>query len=349
MSTEPNIFHHATSELSQDAFLAWLCEWADEEYSAHPSGMHAVGRAFIAWLYLRKGRALPHYTKVEVKLQHLRIDVLVKLTVPDGEMHYLLIEDKTYTSDHTEQINGYMRSLKEKEGIEDVSHILPVYFKSSLEPRKDDEHLRLYLSDIVEFIGSLDKSGVQSEVFHSWCEVRAGAHASHQKFRSLPVQLWQADQWYGCFDHMAQQKAMVELKAEYGYVPLGDFIGFYLGWEGRPKDWCTYLQVDAFDGGPARLTFRIASPDGLKVDTGRMKAAFNAIETTAASMGKRLTYPKWARGGGKSSRFAVLDEPFMSGNAAGTFDEALFVEQLVSCKRLLVQSEAHLLLKVGAL
>lgn len=26
---EPNLFHYASSELSQDAFLLWLLEWAN--------------------------------------------------------------------------------------------------------------------------------------------------------------------------------------------------------------------------------------------------------------------------------------------------------------------------------
>lgn len=32
-STEPNIFHFATKELSQDAFLCWLLSWAKNDYN----------------------------------------------------------------------------------------------------------------------------------------------------------------------------------------------------------------------------------------------------------------------------------------------------------------------------
>ncbi|MBK9148398.1 MAG: PD-(D/E)XK nuclease family protein [Flavobacteriales bacterium] len=344
MKSEPNIFRHATSELSQDAFLAWLCEWADEAHTYHPSGMHAVGRAFIAWLYAKKGWSLPNYNKAEVRLQYLHIDVLVKLTTPDGEVHHLLIEDKTYTSDHSEQINGYLRSLKEKEYIEDPSRVLPVYFKSSLEPRKSDGHLRLYLTDIVDFISSLDKSGVQSEVFHSWCEMRTEAHLAHERFRSLPVREWKDDQWYGCFDHMARQPVLATLSAGYGYVHLGNFIGFWIGWVGEPEDWCTYLQVDAYRSRPPALTFRIAAPKNDFVGPAFMKGTFNSLQAAASSMGKRILYPKWARIGGKSSRYAVLDEPFMAQGEDGTFDESFMTSQLLACHELLVRAPiAHML------
>lgn len=345
MSIAPNIFTHATSELSQDAFLAWLCEWADDAHTTHPSGMHTVGRAFIAWMYQKSGRPLPAFRTVKVDLQHLHIDLFLTLTTDAGEKHYLLIEDKIYTSDYEEQISGYMNDLKERGGIHDLSRVLPVYFKTSLEQRKDDGYLRLYLPDIAGFLSSLDTSAVNSEIFHSWCSLRLAKHASHEKFRSIPVSAWGSDQWYACFDHMAQQATMVDLDAGYGYVPRGDFIGFTLGWVGGPSDWCTYLQVDALTREKPSLGFRIGAPKDVVVDKARMKAAYSALETAAASKGKQVQFPKWARGGGKSSRFALLNEPFLSATEEGTFDEALFVEQIVACKELLTQSEAHLKLR----
>ena len=32
MKNKPNLFDYATSELSQDAILAWLIQWADEQF-----------------------------------------------------------------------------------------------------------------------------------------------------------------------------------------------------------------------------------------------------------------------------------------------------------------------------
>lgn len=32
MQNHPNIFTYATSELSQNAFIAWLLSWADAKY-----------------------------------------------------------------------------------------------------------------------------------------------------------------------------------------------------------------------------------------------------------------------------------------------------------------------------
>ena len=341
MAKEPNLFSHATSELSQDAFLAWLCEWADEAHALHPSGMHAVGRAFIAWFYQKKGRPLPEYRSVEVKLQHLHIDVLVILTTALGEKHYLLIEDKTYTSDHTEQINGYVRSLTETEGIEDTSRILPVYFKSSLEARKRDDHLRLYLPDVVEFIKSVGQSIGQSEVLRSWCQMQTDARLSHERFRSLPMDQWEPAQWRGCFDRMAQHEVLLALDAAYEFGPLNKPMVFHLQRNTAPTHWRTYVQIDAHSRS-AELTFRIAAPHGMKVDGGRTKAAFQAIQATAASLNQRLVSPASFTGRGATSRIAAHAERFVPADGSGIFDETRFVERVIAGHEILANSAERL-------
>lgn len=338
MQDAPNIFRHATSELSQDAFLAWLCEWADAAHASHPSGMHTIGRAFIAWLYGRKGVPVPEYINVEVKLQYLHIDVFLILTGARGEKHYLLIEDKIYTSDYAEQVSGYLNALKEKGGIDDLSRVLPVYFKTSLEQRKDDGYLRLYLPEIAGFLDSVETTTVRSEIFESWRDLRLAEHASNEQFRMLPVHEWQAEQWYGCFDHIARHAALTGMDAGYGYVPLGNFIGFWMGWVGDPDDWCTYLQIEARPSQPPTLTFRIAAPKDDLVSYAYMKGTFQALSSKTIASGIRVRYPKWAREASKSSRFAVLDEPFMSNADTGLFDENLMIQRLLSCRELLLKT-----------
>lgn len=334
MTSCPNIFRRAKSELTQDAFLTWLSEWADNSWKDHPSGMHAIGRAFIAWLYGKRQLRVPDFHSVEVRLQEVHIDVLVILTSLSGTKHYILIEDKTYTSDHREQINGYLRELTKKHALSDPDQVLTVYFKSSLEPRKQDEHLRLYLADIVAFITALDRNGINSEVFNSWCDVRVEEFASHQRYLSRPVAEWESEQWYGCFDRMAGLAELEKAEPDYDYVHKADFIAFTLGWQPMPAAWYSYVQVVAGPGRSPALTFRLMAPGGTTVPGDRVKAAYAALGKVAASMGKHVSYPKGARGGGKSACFAVLDEPFMI-NAGGMFDETLMIQQLLAGKRML--------------
>lgn len=334
MITGPNIFQHAKSELSQDAFIAWLCEWADMSWRTHPSGMHAIGRAFISWLFERGQLPVPEYRTVEVRLQEKRIDVLVILTADSGTKRYILIEDKTYTSDHREQINGYLHQLMKHRALTDRDQVHTVYFKSSLEPRKRDEHLRLYLADIVAFITSIDRDKVQSEIFNSWCDRRVDEFLSHERYRALAVTDWESEQWYGCFDRVAGLEELIGTEPNYDYVHKADFIAFTLGWQALPASWYSYVQVVAVPGTSPALTLRLMAPNGTKVPGDRVKASFDALKGVAARMGRRIFYPESARGGGKSACFAILDEPFMTDDG-GMFNEPLMTEQLLACKHLL--------------
>ena len=46
----PNLFSFATSELSQDAFFAWLMQWADSSYKELDESLHVVAQNFIRLL-----------------------------------------------------------------------------------------------------------------------------------------------------------------------------------------------------------------------------------------------------------------------------------------------------------
>jgi len=62
MSDLPNIFRYATKELSQDAVICWLAEWANRSDS-HP--MTRCGKDFVALLYntATGGTAVPEDVK----------------------------------------------------------------------------------------------------------------------------------------------------------------------------------------------------------------------------------------------------------------------------------------------
>ena len=47
---KPNLFTHATSELSQDAFILWLLEWADSECATEDKALHETAQEFVRLL-----------------------------------------------------------------------------------------------------------------------------------------------------------------------------------------------------------------------------------------------------------------------------------------------------------
>lgn len=51
MDKRPNLFSHGTSELSQDAFICWLTEWANPIYQEADECLHEAGIDFIRRIY----------------------------------------------------------------------------------------------------------------------------------------------------------------------------------------------------------------------------------------------------------------------------------------------------------
>ena len=50
MSPTPNLFTYATSELSQDAVIAYLLAWANPSHQSAEGKMHTIGQHFVRLL-----------------------------------------------------------------------------------------------------------------------------------------------------------------------------------------------------------------------------------------------------------------------------------------------------------
>lgn len=126
-----NLFDFATSELSQDAFFCWSLNWlAVKEDTEDP--YYKYGKAMLD-LFLGNNKK-DEYTDVLIKKQFVVefkrdknnnpiktdttsgekvkgiIDILVLFKI-EGKTHALIIEDKTHTSEHSDQIAMYKNNL----------------------------------------------------------------------------------------------------------------------------------------------------------------------------------------------------------------------------------------------
>lgn len=104
-----NIFKYATKELSQDAFLCWSINWLTES-TEHP--LYQYGKALLDLFLDCKKQA--QYFDVEVRSQYEKIDVLVMFKDGMGSPHALIIEDKTNTFEHGNQMLRYKEKILEK-------------------------------------------------------------------------------------------------------------------------------------------------------------------------------------------------------------------------------------------
>lgn len=145
-----NIFNFATSELSQDAFICWLCNWVnfdDNDLSEDEKKLKELATDFIEKM---SGEKLGD-RKVNIKRQYQKIDVLLEIQnktefiekIPVVDM-YVIIEDKVGTGLHSNQQKTYrdIISEKNKEDNGNKAEIKVVYYKiydeDNMERLKED-------------------------------------------------------------------------------------------------------------------------------------------------------------------------------------------------------------------
>ena len=123
----PNIFRFATSELSQDAVICWLVACAREA----DGPLRECGREFVRTL-VRHGRD-DHPGRCEVtdvscpERQRKGIDVYFQATI-DGRRVSFVIEDKTETEMHSDQLERYGKEVRQDDEKED--DLCLIYYKT---------------------------------------------------------------------------------------------------------------------------------------------------------------------------------------------------------------------------
>lgn len=117
---QPNLFHLAPSELSQDAVFAWLLSWADARFAAQRPALQAVGARLLRDLLVAAGTAPPSASApVRVKKQLDHIDILVEV----GDECVLAIEDKVHTGEHGKQLQEYRAAVANRFGARPAAFV----------------------------------------------------------------------------------------------------------------------------------------------------------------------------------------------------------------------------------
>jgi len=127
MNKKPNIFKYATNELSQDAFIAWLLAWSDENYKDEYSELHKLGKELLKamcggeeWKLgkpIKDSNIELEWTyKANDKKRKERIDILASLENKVGEKAYLIVEDKVFAGLNIEQLQNYKNTIANELG-----------------------------------------------------------------------------------------------------------------------------------------------------------------------------------------------------------------------------------------
>ncbi|HEX7904877.1 MAG TPA: PD-(D/E)XK nuclease family protein [Chitinophagaceae bacterium] len=252
---KPNIFDIATKELHQDAFITWLIQWGNNENERFDRNLFLCGQEFISLLIKNQYNVdVMTIDKVEAGRQWKGIDVWAE--VYTHECNYLIIiEDKTFTSEHSEQLLKY-KQTGEEFCTENNFKLVCIYLKTGSEPEKDLKAIRakgfatFSRSDFLKLL--LNYAQVTNDIFFDFKNRLERIESEHTAFGITEIGKWNDACWIGFYQFLENEIGI----NTWHYVNPPGGGGFWnasLNWE----DWDgfpVYLQIEQGD-----LCFKIAT------------------------------------------------------------------------------------------
>lgn len=305
----PNIFHYATSELSQDAFICWLLAWSDPAYDGMP--MHEIGMDFLRELYSRAARIFPaEIESIEVKKQDKHIDVQC---IVNGK-NVILIEDKTQTVQHSGQLERYKKALLDVGVLE--TQIIPFYVQtgdqSDFGNAKQNGYIVFLRKDFLSFFRKHEniRRKINNQILESFISHLTIIEERVQSFRNLPLTEWSWDSWKGFFTEL--QGAHGTGAWSYVANPAGGFLGFFWGWYGD-ENYELYLQLEQ-----SKLCFKIWVKD--RESRAELRDKYYCVLIAAGEKyGQRIIRPA-RMGMGEYMTVAILGNEYRICNDNGMID-----------------------------
>ena len=246
-----NIFNFATSELSQDAFICWLCNWVnfdDNILSEDEKKLKLLATEFIEKML---GEKLED-RKVNIKRQYQKIDVLLEIQnktefiTNENEKNpvvdiYVIIEDKVGTGLHSNQIKRYTKLISEKNEKDNGSRakIKVVYYKiydeDNMERLKENGvNVILGRENILELLKEY-KDKINNSIFENYHNYLSNIETDVNSYEKKNLEDWNSNCYIGFFKELKNEKNLLEhaigrqKDCSWGYVnnSSGGFMGMW--------------------------------------------------------------------------------------------------------------------------
>jgi hypothetical protein len=249
---KPNIFDIATKELSQDAFITWLLLYSDNKYSETDNNLHNCGKKFVLELLKKQ---MPNFDEQIVKVnagrQWENIDVWAEI----NDKYLIIIEDKTYSSHHSNQLERYKKTAEEWCIKNNYEIPICIYLKTGNESQSSlNEILKIGYSifNRVDFINLLIQfKDTQNNIFLDFLERITRIEKANNEFESKLIGEWNSNDWQGFFQFVEKGMNIIN----WGFVnnPNGGFWNAVLNWE-YWDIYPAYVQIEE-----GKLCFKIST------------------------------------------------------------------------------------------
>jgi hypothetical protein len=292
----PNLFRYATSELSQDAVTAYLLSWADPTLRQLDADAHAAGDAFLQSLL---NHCTPPIADLAIQSvtagrqwEHIDVWCIINRDI------LLIIEDKTGSAEHGEQIAEYLKKAGtfEWQG-QPFREIRAIYMKTGDETLKSlsKANCGVFLrKDLLSVLGPY--ANTSNTIVREFARYLAEIEARSSAYLVTPPQEWSWQMVQGFYAELEQRMAIDlgvrDAKWEQVNPPSGAFLALHWCWHQFPSKECMlYLQL--MHG--SKLMLRLANWDDA-VSPDQMRSALQLAQDLAAS-DERFTNIELAKAG----------------------------------------------------
>lgn len=290
---QPNIFDYATSELSQDAFLCYMLAFGKEKYKKNFPNEYIMAHMFLEKCGIDKNEEI-----ISIQRQVDNIDVLVTT-----QNYILIIEDKTYTDEHDDQIIRYVRNMRShsKKNTSDKK-IKVCYFKTgnyvygykssdcSILPQNDCCSLKR--RDMLDILKDKCSGNI---IFENFYRRLNSVDERVKACDDSDITTWNCEKW---FDYL--YNTLQGHNFNIGWVPnaSGGFYGCWFDWCDVPsgEDY-KQIEVSFTDGKTSQIKLCYKFSSKSKETTINSKSLLKDLQSKVAKgfksanrMGKTTTY-----------------------------------------------------------
>lgn len=292
-----NLFEYATSELSQDVFICWLASYAHEN-AEKDAALNECARKMLAMFVPEfEGK---DYKLLNVERQVDNVDVLLTVEC-EGKFYKIIVEDKTYTSEHDNQLNRYKENLIKQQKDPNVE-IKGVYYKTGFQCDMSNVIKSGYeiidREKMLQLLGAYaDKTN--NQIFISYYEYWKDKQKLAESYKTLPVVDWGWWAVYNFYDYLHRKSEFLSnrgFNSDYWYVanPSGGFECLYIPLKDTDKEifnvdnideddkkteykcWL-YLQIETilrYEKTSLQIRLKMGNEDGKRVGTYSLKEKF---------------------------------------------------------------------------
>jgi len=218
----------------------------------------------------------------------------------------LIIEDKTYTEEHSDQLQAYRDQVRvEFPGTEIAAIYVKTGDQSSYKGVEDADYAVFRRKDFLRVLEQGRQLGVTNAIFCDFHEHLTAMEEAVQSYKRKSVAHWTGESWTGFF--MKLQERLGD--GGWGYVPnqSGGFMGYW--WHGKHK----YLQLEE-----EKLCFKIVVDEASERSVQRNKWHDDLMAESKRSDISVSKPPRF--GNGEYMTAAILDDDYRQVDAAGILE-----------------------------